>query len=261
MREDKQSFFDFIPVEYKSSVYLCTHTDRVELLRQKYPLNVVDIWVTDGIAQVRQKCLETFKDEEKILMVDDNSILYKLNEVGKFRHMESSEFGAFLVEMEKMLDSYFQVGMVDGWIRGFYKDKEKLENFRIFSIMWINVKQCIENDIRFDGLYLKNKAIHLGEDFYFTLSWLTKGFKNCLMTKYSFNHPHWKKWGNSTSRTLEMERISYEMLLEAFPWLLTYDIKYNNSWNVWEDENGKCRYKVMFKWKKAYTQWLSNSSK
>ena len=162
----------------------------------------------------------------------------------------------FPEKVSEKLDTYFQVWVADGWICWFYKNIELLENKRVFSAMWINLKMCQENEIIFDWLYKKNKYVHLWEDFFFTLKWLSSWIKNCILTQFKIMHPHWKKWWNSTSRTLEMEKLSYEMLLEEFPDSLSFKKEYDNSWNVWEDENWKCRYKANFKWTKTYLNSL-----
>lgn len=257
MREKNQKLYDSLPQDLKDVTFLFTHSGRYELLRAEYPLaNIVDLGVTNGIADVRQKIFD-YLPYEKVLMLDDNVSFKKKEITGEkityVNFISDQDWLDWYQKFDTFLDTYAQVSCIDGGIAGHYKHLPYLKNNRVYSVNGFNKELCSKANTSFDYLYRKNPKCYLGEDFYFTLKLLYEGFENLIITDYVFQHPHSKPGGNSVHRTLDMEQLSYELLCEEFPGIISYWKEYDNSWNVGEDETGKCRFKTRISWKKTMT--------
>lgn len=254
MRETKQKLYESMPNFIKDITYLCTHSGRHEILKENYPnANIIDLGLTNGIADVRQKIFNKIKIN-KFIMCDDGVSIHKKilkDDIYKYTKIDELSWKILINEFSNNLDNYAQCSIIDSAIAGFYKHKDCLINNRIYSITGINKNMCIEADTSYDYLYKKNNNIFLGEDFYFSLKLLTEGYENYISTNFSFSHSHNKPGGNSLHRTEEMERISFEMLQEEFPTIIKHWKEYNNSWDTGKDENGNFRWKTRISWKNA----------
>jgi hypothetical protein len=105
-----------------------------------------------------------------------------------------------------------------------------------------------EADIRFDGMYRANPKIKLYEDYWITLSMLTKGHKNAILYNFFFNYVHNNVGGNSTFRTLELQEQAAEELRKYFPQFVSIETK-EGSWGKMGMDNRK---EVRIQWQKAY---------
>lgn len=149
------------------------------------------------------------------------------------------------------LETYPMVGISDQGGNNRVTDDIK-EIGRAYSCYGLDMKFLKENGVRFDGMYQKNKEIKLYEDFYLILSILTAGFKNAIIYKYAFNHPHGKKGGNSTVRTNALQKQCLLALQSEFPGLVELVKKEDPSWKAGLDDTEDFRWEARIQWQEAY---------
>jgi hypothetical protein len=250
MREDKQKAIFQIPASLHEHVYMFTREDRVEELRNYVPSTVriignpMDI---DGIADIRQRCIEQVP-KGKVWVIDDLCTFgWRDENLKQFNDMDEQKWLEMYGTVDKMLDEYMQVGFS---ARG--GNNHVTEDFkevgRAYATYGLRTDWMQRESIRFDGMYKLNKDVKLYEDYWITLSMLTKGFKNAIIYKYFFNYTHNNVGGNSTFRTLELqEQAAYE-LQKHFPQFVTVETK-EGTWGKMGMENRK---EVRIQWQKAY---------
>ncbi len=247
MREDNQKCFNHMPQWVKDMTVLCTRTDRVEELTKHNPTaKIIDIGMTDGIADVRQRLLAL---GEKVLIIDDSCVFMQRDAELKLSEITEDGWKEMLNMVETMLDEYPWVGISDRGGNNRVPEDFK-EVARSYSCYGINSKRMSELGVRFDGMYQKNKEIKLYEDFYATLALLTKGVKNAVIFKFAFNHPHGKPGGNSVFRTTELQRKCLEALSAEFPGLVKLVKKEDPSWVT--DAGDNFRWEAIISWSEAY---------
>lgn len=248
MREESQLAFKLFPKEHISNIYLCTDTTRVEYLKHCNPMaQVVDLGITDGIADTRQKLVDMFMGE-KIFIVDDQVKFYQRTPAGKIVNISPQGIRLMLSTVEDALDTYAWVGISDRAGNNRVLDNSA-EVQRSYSCYGINTTMFADNDISFDGMYKKTGA-KLFEDFYALLSMLTKGMKNLVFYNYAFHHPHGKNGGNSEYRTNDTQAFCYAKLREEFPEYVKLRWKKNPTWKTNKLDNK--RLESIISWKKAY---------
>jgi len=256
MREDNQKCYNKLPAAIKPLVTLVTHSGRAEELRKQNPgANVVDMGHADGIADVRQKLIETFGDEEKLLIIDDGCTFKKRVDM-KLVDMDDEDFLKMFSEVEALLDTYPLVGISDQAGNNRVTEDYK-EIGRAYSCYGINTATLKEHGLTFDGMYKKNPEIKLYEDFYLILSLLTKGHKNAIIYNYAFNHPHGKKGGNSTVRTNALQKKCLLALQDEFPGLVELVKKEDPSWKAGLDDTENFRWEARIAWQEAYKRGLA----
>lgn len=250
MREDKQKAIFQIPSSLHEHVYMFTREDRVDELRKNVPSTVriignpMDI---DGIADIRQRCIEQVP-KGKVWFIDDLCTFgWRDESLKQFNEMNEEKWLALYLTMNDMLDEYMQVGVS---ARG--GNNHVAEDFkevgRAYTTYGLRTDWMEREGIRFDGMYQLNKDVKLYEDYWITLSMLTKGFKNAIIYKYFFNYTHNNTGGNSTFRTLELqEQAAYE-LQKHFPQFVTVETK-EGAWGKMGMENRK---EVRIQWQKAF---------
>tara|TARA_B100000929_G_scaffold290599_1_gene284963 strand:+ start:96331 stop:97155 length:825 start_codon:yes stop_codon:yes gene_type:complete len=252
-REENQKCYERMPDEIKRRVLLATHSDEVENLKKANPeANVVDIGVTDGIADVRQRILNYAKsqNEEKVFIMDD-SCTFKKRVKMKLTEMGAQDWEEMIERVSERLDEYPMVGISDqaGNNR---VEKPELENQRSYSCYGINVEFFKENGIRFDAMYQEDNDIKFYEDFYVILKLLTSGFKNLVIYEYAFSHAHGKKGGNSVLRSNNTHKKSIDSLKTFFPKFVDVVKKENPSWKAGLNDEENFRWDVKISWKKAF---------
>lgn len=262
MREDNQKCYNSMPPEIKKLVTLVTHSGRAETLEWNNPsANIIDLGVTDGIADVRQKVIDYFfaRGETKVMIIDDSCTFKKRDENMRLVNMELQDWYDMFAMVESNLDTYPMVGISDqGGNNRVTEDIKEIG--RSYSCYGLNVKELKDNGISFDGMYQKDKEIKLYEDFYLILSILTKGLKNAVIYKYGFNHPHGRKGGNSTIRTNELQKKCILALVREFPGLVELVKKENPSWKAGLDDQDEFRWEVKISWQEAYKRGLQGES-
>lgn len=249
MREDKQKCFNKLPADIQKMVTLVTHSGRADILRQHNPTaKVLDLGVTDGIADVRQKILDQSPDDH-VMIIDDQCRFKKRNASMKYDKMDAAGFVEMFELVEKYLSDYAMVGICDRPGNNRILEDTK-SPARMYSVYAINRKMWRENGISFDGMYRKNTEIKLYEDFYAVLTMLTKGMPNLLICNYIFESEHGIKGGNSTVRNNELQKKCIEALIAEFPDFVKMTRIEDVSWST-DSHNGGDRWEARVKWKEA----------
>lgn len=250
MREDNQKCFNNMPEWVKEMTVLATRTDRVEELKKHNPTaTVIDLGMTDGIADVRQRLLD-YAANRKVLIVDDSCVFMERDQdTLKLSEITEDGWRDMLTMVETMLDTYPWVGISDRGGNNRVPEEFK-EIARSYSCYGIDPVAMRKHGVRFDGMYQKNKEIKLYEDFYATLALLTKGIKNAVIFRFAFNHPHGKPGGNSVFRTTELQRKCLEALSAEFPGLVKLVKKEDPSWVT--DQGDNFRWEAVISWSEAY---------
>ena len=250
MREDKQKAVHQIPVSLHEHVYMFTREDRVEELRKYVPStiriigNPMDI---DGIADIRQRCIEQVP-KGKVWFIDDLATFgWRDTELKQYNDMPESLFMMMYDRLDKMLDTYMQVGFSARGGNNHVKEDFK-EVGRAYTTYGLRTDWMEREGIRFDGMYLLNKNVKLYEDYWITLSMLTKGFKNAILYNFFFNYTHNNAGGNSTFRNLELQEQAANELNRHFPQFVTVETKEG----VWGKMGMENRKEVRIQWQKAY---------
>jgi hypothetical protein len=254
MREDTQKCFNKLPDEIKKIVKVFTHSGRAELLRQLNPtMEVIDLGVTDGIADVRQKLIDYCTDvlgDSKVLIMDDGCQFYKRTEGTKMVNMtEAEDFLKMFTMVETKLGEFPMVGISDKAGNNRVEESFKVAQ-RSYSCYGVNTTVLRQHDIRFDGMYLENKEIKLYEDFHLILDILTKGLENVVCYDYAFGHSHGKKGGNNTVRTNELQKKCIVALSNRYPDMVKLVKKEDANWKTGDGED--FRWEVQVSWKKAW---------
>lgn len=118
------------------------------------------------------------------------------------------------------------------------------ENERIFACYLMDKKAFDDTGLR----YLEDKC-KVGEDFYISLAFMTRGYKNLVMYKYCFGKPSAnQKGGCSSFRTREVQEKSMRELHELFPEFVKLVTKTTKNW----DNFGENRVDAEINWKEAY---------
>lgn len=259
MREHRQKAYESLPQPVRDRATLVSHSGRIPLLRKHQPkARTHDLGVTDGIADVRQKVLDFVSlTHEKVFIVDDKcQFMTSRLDAGQrkpgntwIRGDGALEHWATMLEgVCAALDTYPQVGISPrpGNNR---KPEPWLVPGRAYSVYGINIRRCAELGVRFDGLYQKDKRVKLYEDFYLTLSLLTRGIPNAVWFEYCFQTDHGKEGGNNTVRTMELQKLCAEALAAEFPDYVKVVQKEAITFKIpGQDE---FRWEVAIQWKKA----------
>jgi hypothetical protein len=269
MREDRQKAYNSIPPEIRKHVTLFTHSGRADLLRKHEPkADVHDLVTTDGIADVRQKILDVVgMGYDKVLIIDDRCQFMTSSVVeGKGRKPAGSwirgetalqHWTHLLGTIERRLEVFPQIGIsprpgnnrhVEPW----------MTPGRAYSVYGINIKWLRQLGIRFDGMYQKDNRVKLYEDFYLTLSLLTRGIPNAVWFEYCFQTDHGKGGGNSHYRNNDTQKLCAEALQREFPAYVKVVQREAKTFKIAGQQ--EFRWEVMIQWKKAlmdaYTKQL-----
>jgi hypothetical protein len=250
MREDKQKAIWQIPVSLHEHVYMFTREDRVDELRKHIPESIqiipneMDI---DGIADIRQRCIEKVP-KGKVWFIDDLATFgWRDTELKQYNDMPVYKFSALYERISEMLNTYMQVGLSARGGNNHVTEPFK-EVGRAYTTYGLRTDWMQEHDIRFDGMYRTNPNVKLYEDYWITLSMLTKGHKNAILYDYFFNYNHNNTGGNSTFRTLELQENAALELQKHFPQFVTVETK-EGTWGKMGMENRK---EVRIQWQKAF---------
>jgi hypothetical protein len=250
MREDKQKAIWQIPVSLHEHVYMFTREDRVDELRKHIPESIqiipneMDI---DGIADIRQRCIEKVP-KGKVWFIDDLATFgWRDTELRQYNDMPVYKFSALYERISEMLNTYMQVGLSARGGNNHVTEPFK-EVGRAYTTYGLRTDWMQVHDIRFDGMYRANRNVKLYEDYWITLSMLTKGHKNAILYDYFFNYNHNNTGGNSTFRTLELQENAALELQKHFPQFVTVETK-EGTWGKMGMENRK---EVRIQWQKAF---------
>lgn len=249
-RESKQKVIYQIAPSLLQHTFLATKKSHVAELHKNNPkfqiLELPD--ETDGIADTRQRCLDLLP-KGKVWMMDDIIKLQTRNyEFRVLGHASYEEVEIMYDTISHFLDFYTQVGISDRPGNNRVRDWCKTSQ-RSYTCYGLRTDVFENIGIGFDNMYRKNPEIKLFEDFYLTLSLLTRGYENLILYDFVSSHPgHQAKGGNSLYRTEELQRHCLEALQREFPQFVKLD-KVSSSWGKgMEGERTEAR----ISWKKAF---------
>ena len=249
LREQKQKAVYQFPEELYDVLYLATKEERVSELKKYNPgFKVLELPNdTKGIAQTRQRCIELLP-QGKVWMMDDIIKLQKRSPdyrvLGKASPEEVLELYDFV---SKSLDYHVQVGVSDRPGNNRVEDWRKY-NQRSYTNYGLRTDILSQEGIRFDGMFQKDNDVIFYEDFYLTLSLLTKGYSNIILYDWVSSHSgHQAKGGNSVYRNNERQKYSAEALCREFPDFVKL-VQKEGSWG----KGMETRWDVSVRWKKAF---------
>jgi hypothetical protein len=189
------------------------------------------------------------------MIIDDQCRFKKRTSDMKYATMESADYKELFSIVDASLQKYGMVGVSDRGGNNRILEATK-EVARMYSVLAVNQKTWRENNIRFDGMYQKNKEIKLYEDFYAILKMLTSGLPNLLIANYVFETPHGKPGGNSTFRTTATQKNCLMALQSEFPEFVKVEWKENASWTTGEE---KGRWEARISWQSAFESSTKSS--
>ena len=224
MRESAQRAFKRLPESVRSLTILYTHSGRADALREhNADANIVDLGVTDGIADVRQKILEhaLANGHDKVLMMDDLVTVHRRKplvegESPKFAHLTEDDWMELLATLDHELDTYPMVTVPPRHASRFFRGT-RVEVVRACSFYALNARTLHTLGVRFDGMYRKNPGVRLFEDVYLILSLFSRSLPNLALYDYAFSHPHGKPGGNSSTRSRASLEESCRAIVAEFP--------------------------------------------
>jgi hypothetical protein len=196
---------------------------------------------TKGIGNTRQWIVDTCPGQY-LLMLDDDLTFFNRRDDDrtKFREASSVDIGDMLSKVRKHLEYHAHVGICtrEGGNR---LPESVYRNTRTLRALAYDVHVLRKHDIRFD-------AMHLMEDFYVSLSLLTAGYANLLVSDWVHDQVGSNTEGGcSQYRTMDEQERAARELATAFPDFVTLVKKRTKT--AW---GGKERYDVRIQWKKAY---------
>lgn len=253
-RTVRQYTWDALPDRIKK--FTCLVCPKEELARHKEAGRRAISCPVEGIILKRQWIFDTFKSEDYIFMLDDDLQFSK-----RISQQDYHLLGATELEMMELfrrclslLKEYPQVGVSqrNGNNRFFPQmkvDCNRVTNFHAYEMETIRRLGLRFHDKRLPSTFTM-------EDFHITLSLLTAGFPNAIVTDYAWGQVGSNSAGGcSTYRTAETQRRSALLLAELYPGLVRVREKKTKSWKGVSDEDG-VRTDVVIFWKKAFKQGL-----
>jgi glycosyltransferase involved in cell wall biosynthesis len=196
---------------------------------------------TKGIGNTRQWIVDQCTGKY-ILMLDDDLTFFKRrnDDRTKFEKASVHDVGEMLNSVHTHLEFHAHVGICTR--EGGNRLPDKLyRNTRTLRALAYDVHVLRKHDIRFD-------AMHLMEDFYVSLSLLTAGYANVLLSDWVHDQVGSNTEGGcSQYRTMDEQARAAKELSVAFPKYVTLVRKKTKT--AW---GGKERIDVRIQWKKAY---------
>jgi len=248
-REEKQKFIYTLPDGLKKHLYVATKEDNVKEFEKHNPgFNVISLPNdTHGVAQTRQRIIDILP-KGKIWMVDDLTIFQKRQEDIRLKNASSEELYELYNDISEFLDYYIQVGISPRAKNNFFPFYKK-DVMRSFSSYGLRTDLLEELEIHFDDMYNKNKEYLLFEDYYLTLSLLSRGYPNTVLYEWAISYEHNKSGGNSMIRTNEVQEKSVQGLKEHFPQFVKARKVESKGWKT---KNMEIRTEPSIQWKKTF---------
>lgn len=229
-------------------ILVCSKEEQKEL-KSNYKKTRTWICPERGIGKVRQWILEN-STEDAIFLVDDDMRFFeryrgkntRTGEVVNWRLRELSPPDKMIEYCVEQINQGYIHGGVSARQGNNHVPTDVSENKRCFNFHFLNRKEVLKTGARFDMLPVM-------EDFYFTLSLLTRGYPNAVVFKYTWNQEPGSIGGCNLYRTLEVQDKAARQLHEAFPEFVTVVKKFNKTNNsIAQGE----RTDVRVQWVKAY---------
>ena len=200
----------------------------------------------NGIGKTRQWILEN-SDADIIIMIDDDMKFQYRPEASSTKLEQATELNSMIQACVKAVSQgYIHGGVSTRQGNNHVVESTKI-NTRCGGFHFLARKEVIQVGARFDKLLIM-------EDFYFTLSLLTKGYPNLMIFSHCFNQVPGSIGGCNTYRTLELQKKAAEELHKQFPEFVKVVKKVaKTDWSIAKGE----RTDVIIQWAKAHKHGLA----
>ena len=239
-RAQNQTTLEHLPEEIQQALVIVVPQEELEEYR-KYNsfVKIKAPKIGMGIGPTRQWCCN--QAESKVLMLDDDLVFATRREDDptKFRDADYAEILDLFTKIEANLDNFASVGVStrEGGNR-YTHDKDY--DTRLLRILAYRTDVLREHNIRFDD-------IPVMEDFYVSLSLLTRGYRNVKLNHMVQNqNGSGLTGGCSQYRTMDVQALAAHQLHDKFPEFVTVVQKETKT--AW---GGGVRTDVRVGWKKA----------
>jgi len=203
------------------------------------------IHLSDGIPKTRDEIINWANLEgiEKLIMIDDDiDIAFKptprkyitiTNEDGYFKQM--------IVDLLFNCDVEYPIVGISA--RQFSQDKKGIDlNTRVIQVFCLYMPI-----IKKENFHFTDAGFPFMTDYYFILTFLQKGYKNCCINWFTRDDDSQTPGGCSEFRTVENQSKSAVALYKKFPHLVSLYVKTTGTWK-------EKRVNVRIKWRKAYVE-------
>lgn len=194
-----------------------------------------------GIGPTRQFIIAAAYPD-KVVMMDDDLRFFKrrLDNRTKFQDAYDDDMDNMLAAIERQLGYYAAVGVCPREGGNRYP-LHTYNNVRLLRVLAYDTIILSTQDIDF-------RTTPVMEDFYVSLSLLTRGYQNIMLSDWCHNQRGSNERGGcSQYRTMEMQRDAALMLKQYFPEFVSVVTK--NTKTAW---GGQERTDVKIQWKRAY---------
>lgn len=178
----------------------------------------------------------------KVVMMDDDLRFFcrRTDNRTKFCDAYEADVDKMLKEIEHQLQFYAAVGVCPREGGNRYPDRY-YDNVRLLRVLAYDTTVLATHDIDF-------RTVPVMEDFLVSLSLLTRGYGNVMLSDWCHNQRGSNdRGGCSQYRTMDMQRDAALMLKQYFPDFVTVVTK--NTKTAW---GGQERTDVKIQWKKAF---------
>lgn len=200
-----------------------------------------------NIVQTRDELLEyCYNFDYVITMDDDLKFAYKpyidenTLDAKKYITMDEETSEEMVDDLIRHCDDLHPIVGITA--RQFSNEKTAVyeENTRLIQVT------CIKSDVwAKEHIYYGDSGMEFASDYYFTLEWLARGYKNRVLNRYTRDDVAQAKGGCETYRTAEMHTESMKKLYKLFPEVVS--LKWKNN-GTWEEPRLNCSVR----WKKAF---------
>lgn len=241
-RAENQTTLEHLPESIAQKVVLVVPPE--ELVEYSINHSWVKISAPDipmGIGPARQWCCEFSSTDNKVLMLDDDLVFAtrRDDDPTKFRDATEDEIVDLFNSIEANLNKFASVG-VSTREGGNRDTSNRAYDTRLLRVLAYRTDILRDHDIRFDD-------IPVMEDFYVSLSLLTKGYRNVKLNHMVHNqNGSGMVGGCSQYRTMDVQALAAMTLQAKFPSFVTVVQKETKT--AW---GGGVRTDVRIGWKKA----------
>jgi hypothetical protein len=222
-RPHVQKTIQNISQNFWTKIILVVPFDQYEEYRAAVPLDINIVpFGGQGIGAKREFILN-MKKTGKLIMFDDDLTFYKRLEDGsKFARMSHLDSEQMITDIVAFLDKYVMVGMVDKFMSQ-TKPRGFVECTRCNKVLAFNRDMFPDPWPSFRVPHDEDHDIHL--------QLITRGYRTAVLTEYSKSDPVEAPGGCTDWRSEAVFDLTYKMLLEFWPTIVTiypnHKVRYN----------------------------------
>lgn len=259
-RVERQTTWDGLPPELKdAAVLVCSSAEATAHLERNR--NVL-VCPEEGIIRKRQWIMDK-SWEDKLIMLDDDLIFLRRKDQGAWNLARCSpnDTKALFFLVEELLDVFPQVGVSPRQGNNRFFPETLVTCNRVTNFHGYDTKIMREAGIKFhDPMF---PATFTMEDFHVSLSLLSQGYQNAIVTDFAWDqHGSNSAGGCALYRTADTQRQSAQLLAARHPGLVRVTEKETKGgWGgVASAAGGGIRTDVVISWKKAYDQAVTRAA-